>query len=482
MKKIIFVCFLSAACCLLPAFSFSQPCNNWLVTHQADIASTCNQNVMTMMHDALNRPYLYVANKEAGLKIYNISTIATPTLVATVPISLYDSLHVMSLSQDGNYVYLALGNTFAASKTGMAIVDVTIPTAPAVTDYWELAGSTSGAGIVKVEGNYAYLGGMLHGLLVLDISNKSNIVFVSQFIPNINWPVNNPSNPTMYNARGMEVKNSIVYLCYDAGGLRIINCTNKSAPKETGRWCNPVMYTPLNHPKAYNNLVLNGTLAYVAVDYAGMEVLDISDTSSISMTGWWNPYNAPSNNWFTSPSHANEIAYDSNCQRVFLSTGKSDMMAIDVSNSSAPDSCNFYGGVSNGIGTWGIGWYQQAVGFPQQLYLSYICTLGIPFASNWTGVKILTLNPCAPWGVEENDEAAFAIFPVPAQDKITVECKSTFRLSDIFIENLLGQKIHPPFRQSESKIEVNVSGLNSGCYFLKASIDGKEFSKKFTKE
>lgn len=478
MKKIIFVCFLSMAYCLLPAFSFSQPCNNWLVTHQADIASTCNQNVMTMMHDALNRPYLYVANKEAGLKIYNISVISTPSLVATVPISLYDSLHVMSLSQDGNYVYLALGNTFAASKTGMAIVDVTIPTAPAVTDYWELAGSTSGAGIVKVEGNYAYLGGMLHGLLVLDISNKSNIVFVSQFIPNINWPVNNPSNPTMYNARGMEVKNSIVYLCYDAGGIRIINCTNKSAPMETGHWCNPVMYTPLNHPKAYNNIVLNDTLAYVAVDYAGMEVLNIKDTGNITMTGWWNPYNSPSNNWFTSPSHANELAYDSNCERVYLSTGKSDMMVVDVSKPAAPDSCNYYGGVSNGIGTWGIAFYQAQY----SMALSYICTLGIPFASNWTGVKLLSVTPCNPWGIVETDDAGFSIFPVPTQDKITAEFKSNFSLFDIFIENLLGQKIHPAFRQSGSKIEVNVSGLKSGCYFLKASIDGKEFSKKFMKE
>lgn len=461
-----------------PFFLGAQTCTSWTLNHQADIPSTCNQITMTMNFDVMGRQYLYVANKEAGLKIYDISVISTPSLVATVPISQYDSLHVMNLFQVGNYLYLAIGNHFNTNQeSGMAIVDVTTPSSPVVTDFYKLASSTSGAGIVKVEGNYAYLGAMLDGLIVLDITNKSNIVFMSKYMPNINWPVNNPT-ATLYNARGMEVKNSIVYLCYDAGGIRIINCTNKSAPMETGHWCNPVMYTPLNHPKAYNNIVLNDTLAYVAVDYAGMEVLNIKDTGNITMTGWWNPYNSPSNNWFTSPSHANELAYDSNCERVYLSTGKSDMMVVDVSKPAAPDSCNYYGGVSNGIGTWGIAFNQAQY----SMALSYICTLGIPFASNWTGVKLLSVTPCNLWGIVETDDAGFSIFPVPTQDKITAEFKSNFSLFDIFIENLLGQKIHPAFRQSGSKIEVNVSGLKSGCYFLKASIDGKEFSKKFMKE
>jgi hypothetical protein len=36
-------------------------------------------------------------------------------------------------------------------------------------------------------------------------------------------------------------------------------------------------------------------------------------------------------------------------------------------------------GPSNGIGTWGVSLHDDRV------YLSYICTLGIPFPSNWTG-------------------------------------------------------------------------------------------------
>ena len=473
MKKFFLGFLLAFGYLLMPSVVFSQSCSSLGIAHQSDIASTCSFMTMTMMHDDLNRPYLYVANKEAGLKIYDISTIATPSLVATVPISAFGSLHVMNLSQSGNYLYLAIGNTFTgAQQGGMAIVDVTTPTAPVVTDSYLVPSSTSGSGIVKVEGNYAYLGAMKSGLQILDVTNKNNIQFVSQFMPNINWPVSSP-NPNLYNARGMEVKNSIVYLCFDAGGIRIINCTNKVAPKETGRWCNPVMYTPLDHPKAYNNIVLDDTLAYIAVDYAGMEVLNIKDTSNMKLAGWWNPYNSPSNNWFTSPSHANEIQYEKNCKRVFMSTGKSDMMVVDVSNPVLPDSCNFYGGVSNNIGTWGIGLY------PGQIYLSYICTAGIPFSSNWTGVKILTYNACTV-GVEEQSAETISVFPVPASNKITVVNVSG--ITQISLINPLGQVFYPPIKNSGNKIEADISGLPSGVYILKADAEGRIASKTFVKE
>lgn len=470
MKKLLPLLF----CVSIYFNANSQSCSSLNITYQSDIVSTCNFMVVTMLHDQNNLPYLYIANKEAGLKIYNISAIATPSLVATVPTTLYDTLEVMNVSQNGNYLFLALGNSFTnPQKGGMAIVDVTIPTAPVVTDFYVVPASNSGGGIVKVEGNYAYFGAMKSGLVVLDVTNKNNIQFVSQFVPGITFPpISNP-NPNYYNARGMEVKNSIVYLCYDGGGLRIINCTNKSVPVETGRWCNPVMYTPLDHPKAYNNIVLDDTLAYIAVDYAGMEVLNVSDTSNMTLEGWWNPYNAPNANWFGCNVHANEIQYEKNCKRIFISTGKSDMHVIDVSNPAQPDSCNFYGGVSNNLGTWGIGMWQN------EIYLSYICAV-IPFGSNLTQVTLLTYNSCTV-EIEEQETDEINIFPIPASDKITIESQYNLNFSNVTVINTLGQIFNPAFRQSGNKIEINVSELSAGFYFLKMNYDEKEVTKKFVK-
>jgi len=474
MNRISF--YLASICLFCLTKNNAQTCSSLNIQLQSNITSACNTMVMTMIHDQNNQPYLYVANKEGGLKVYNISTITSPTLVATIPTTQFDTLDVMNLSQQGNYLYLALGNTFTnPQKGGMAIIDVSTPSSPSVTDFYVVPSSSSGGGIAKAEGNYAYLGAMQSGLVILDITNKSNIQFVSQFIPSINFPPVTSPNPSLYNARGMEVKNSIVYLCYDAGGIRIINCVNKNTPTETGHWCNPAMYSPLNHPKAYNNIVLDDSLAYVAVDYAGMEVLNLADTSAISMTGWWNPYNSPNNNWFTSPSHTNEIVLEKNCKRVFMSTGKSDMIAVDVSDPTQPDSCNMYGGTANNIGTWGIGLWQN------QIYLSYICSV-IPFSSSLTQTTILTFNSC-PVGINEQEVNSFiSIYPNPFSEQAKLTSSINLNNAKIRIHNLQGQCVRTIDRVNGTEVTIVLEKLEAGVYFINIQTENNSITKRIVKQ
>lgn len=437
----------------------AQNCSNLNLQWQADIPSTCNQMVMTTLHDVNDLPYLYVANKEAGLTVYDISNITNPMLVASVPTTCFDGLHVMNLTQDGAYLYLALGNSFTSPQAaGMAIVNISDPFAPVVTDFYVVPNANSGGGIVKTEGDYAYLGAMQSGLVILNIADKNNIQFQSQLIPSISFPpVFNP-NPNLYNARGIVVKNSIVYLCYDAGGIRIINCTDKQAPVETGRWCNPAMYLPFNHPKAYNNCCLKDSLLFVAVDYAGMEVLNVADTANISLTGWWNPFNAPASNWFTSPVHANEIFYDEPCNLIFLSTGKTDLYVLDVSNPAWPDSCNYYGGVANDIGTWGISHWKN------EIYLSYICA-AIPFYSGWTGIKILTRNICFS-GIKQPLKLSLVFVPNPFSFKTTLNADRYLSDVAIIVYNDLGVKVEQISHFSGTTIELNRRHLPKGIYYV----------------
>lgn len=362
----------------------AQQCKEFSITQQSQITAACTAIPLTMQHDQQGLPYLYVANKEAGLKVYNIIDIKKPKLVATVSNRAFASLHVMNLTQDGSYLYLAIGNHFNNKQaSGMAIVDITDPVKPVFISYWTLPKSSGGSGIVKVQGSYAYLGAMGNGLIILDITDKKKIKFVSQFIPDINYPDPKPKK-SLYNARGMQVIDDLVYLCYDAGGLRIINTKDKTKPVETGRYSNPVMN---GKPRAYNNIVVENDLAYIAVDYCGMEILNVKDIANIKSVGWWNPYGCPTNNWFTSPVHANEIAYNKDCNLIFLSTGKSDLDIINVSDASNPVLCKEFGGPNNNMGTWGVSIYKDKV------FLSYTCAF-IPFASNWTGIKLLTYSNC----------------------------------------------------------------------------------------
>lgn len=433
--------------------SFAQPCNTLNFKLTAEIPSNCNTMTMNMLHDQNDRPFLYVANKEGGLNIFDIQNIQSPQWIAQIKTLQTDSLEVMAVAQQGLFLFLTLGNHFTnPQKAGMAIVNISNPGSPVVTDTYVLQGSGSGGGIIVIEGNYAYMGAMKSGLLVLDISNKSDIQLKGQLIPDINYPVKNP-NADLYNARGMAVKNGIVYLCYDAGGIRVINCSKPTQPVETGRFCNPAMYLPLNRARAYNNCVLNDTLLYVTVDYAGVEILSVKDTSKIRLLGWWNPYNAPNSNWFTSPSHTNELEADILNQHLFISTGKSDMIVLDVSNPADPDSCNTYGGISNDIGTWGISMYKN------HLFLSYICAL-IPFSSNWTGVKILEFNRLTD---QTQNFVAHTnhLYPNPVSDQLI--WNSSVEIAQIKVYNVQDQELMSIYTQGKEGA-IDVSQLNSGVF------------------
>ncbi len=463
---------------LIPIFLFlsnqivkSQGCSGFNIKKESEIASACAGISMTMMHDINGKAYLYVANKEAGLKIYDISTITLPTLVKTIPVTSLGNMDVMSLTQNGNYLYLALGNHFNTNQNaGMAIIDIIVPFDASVMDFWELPSSGGGSGVIKVEGNYAYLGAMKFGLMILNITDKSNIQLASKFVPDINYPTINP-NPNLYNARGMEVKNDIVYLCYDAGGIRIINVFDKAKPKETGHYSNPALN---GKPRAYNNLVLDDSLLYIAVDYCGLEILNVKDTAKIKMTGKWNPYNCPTNNWFTSPVHANEIQYNKACKTLFVSTGKSDMMVLNVSNPALPDSCNFYGGVLNDIGTWGVGLYQN------QIYLSYVCAV-IPFSSNWTGVKILTYTPCN-GSTKTYNSSGIELYPNPSKNLLTVQSGFDLSKSQISITNVLGQYVYPDISiVSINQASIDLTGLSDGIYFINIPHKDKDYTARIVK-
>ncbi len=471
----------TALLCSCIAFFFlpemrSQVCSGLNFQVLSEIPSDCGHMPLSLLHDQLDRPFLYVAQKEGGLRVLDISDPEEPNPTQGIEVSALGELHVMNLFQSGNYLYLALGNHFgtAAQSSGMAIVDVSIPASPMLLDVWISPGPEGGAGIVLVEGDYAYLGAMGNGLFILDVSNPNEIEFISDFVPDIFYPDPNPDS-AKFNARGMALRDQIVYLCYDAGGLRIINVSDKENPKETGRYANPALN---GLPRAYNNIQVAGELAYIAVDYCGMEVLDISDTSDITLHGWWNPWNCQTNplNWFSSPGHANEISYDPGCELIYLSTGKSDLHVLDVSDPSQPDSCNFFGGVSNLQGSWGLGRYKQ------ELYLTYICAV-IPFFSNWTGVKILSYDaPCTSATVEE-EPLPFSLAPNPAAGLLTLRGLPENTASKAEVFDLLGRRVptngHAEWNAGE--FSLNISGLSPGLYLLRVESGGKVYVAEFVK-
>lgn len=455
---------------LLPLTLGLQAADNALTLEfRYDIPSVCTEITMATRHDIAGRAILYVAAKEGGLKIYDIS--AAPTLLQTIKISALGGLHVMNLSQRGTNLYLALGNHLGTARqtAGMAIIDVANPSSAAVKALWIDQTSNSGGGAVETDGEYAYLGAMGSGLVILDISQQSTIEYVARIMPSRDFPVAK-SDSLKINARGIVVSGNIIYLCYDAGGVRVINVTDKKNPRETGRYSNPALNAK---PRAYNNAAQNGKYLYVTADYCGMEILDISDTSNISQVGWWNPWKCHTDDpfnlkWFGSAGHANEIALDTANNLAFLSTGKSDVYAVSVTNPAAPDSAGIYGGIDNGIGTWGISRSDN------EIYLTYICTLGIPFASNWTGVKTLRYTVGATAVESEISPSHEISLMCTNSGNLHIGMPDNYGRAEVIISNVIGQVFARYTLASGSGGTELPLPATSGVYVAVVSADGVE--------
>ena len=351
--------------------------------HQHDIPFALDGLPMTMTRDATKRPFLYVAAKEGGLRIYDVKD--TPKLVRTIPISELASMHVMSLTQVGNRIYLALGNHWGKrEKAGLAVVDATDPVKASVAGVWKDTAADGAGGAVVVSGRTAYLAAMGNGLIVLDVGQPSEMRVTARLLPELTFPDARPDRSKI-NARGLAQRKNLLLVCYDAGGVRVIDVADPQKPVEISRYSNPAMN---GRPRAYNNIVVNGSLAYVTVDYVGLEILDIANPRAIKLVSWWNPWNPKLDGWrwFSSPGHANELAFDARSKTVLMSGGRSDLVAVNVSDPQHPIPVGSIGEVDDTQATWGLSLHGDLV------YLSYIRTFGVPFRADWAGVKVFRLR------------------------------------------------------------------------------------------
>src|SRR5690606_25753748 len=118
--------------------------------------------------------------------------------------------------------------------------------------------------------------------------------------PDPSWPGIGGYPP---NARGVEIVGDILYLAFDAGGVRTIDISDPAAPVQIGQYVNPAQ-PPLT-PPAYNNIIIRSGLAYVTIDYCDLEILDINAPANMEQVHWSNPWNCLGLSWYGSDGHTN---------------------------------------------------------------------------------------------------------------------------------------------------------------------------------
>ena len=70
----------------------------------------------SLVADRNGKSYLYLAQKDDGLVVLDLAQGAGgPKAVAQLPIRAFGGLHAMNLVQDGDRLYVALGDLFAAT-------------------------------------------------------------------------------------------------------------------------------------------------------------------------------------------------------------------------------------------------------------------------------------------------------------------------------------------------------------------------------
>lgn len=419
----------------------------WL---HAQIPMPCGKLPMTMRFDVLQRPYLYVAQKTEGLTIYDLTDSSNVVRVAHVTATDLGG-SAISIEQRGAMLYIAVGDIFIKNQApGFAAVDVSNPVNPVVTLKKSDNRGVQGAGGIAVDNSIAYLAAMGSGLIIWSLPGQANDVH-TLFLPDRSFPEANPDT-SKYNVRGVVLREGIAYVAFDAGGFRMIDVSNAQHPFEIGRYSNPSFN---GRPRAYNNIALIGNLVFVTVDYCGMEILDVHDPNNIVQIGWWNPWGCPNNNWFTSTGHTNEIVVDSACGIAFISTGKSDMYAVDISNPQAPITAGTYGTTTDTTGTWGIARHGDKIA------LSYICTLGIPFASTWAGVKVLGYTTDCTVLVDEQT-SMLDIYPSPFTNSITIRPQHQTTYTALVVDMLGNVVVASGMVQGDQTIDLSSQPI--GCY------------------
>ena len=433
-------------------------------------------NPYTIQFDQLDRPYFYVANDNGGLRIFKNEASSFPIQIDQLFNSNWAFLKLMDVTQRGNYLYLALGSIFDlfAQDFGIAIVNIENPEAAFVTDYWKSTTPKEGSAVIKVQGNYAFLGAMGAGLHIFNISNPNQIQALNPFLPDIHFPVPNPNVFQEPNARGMAFKDDLIFLCNDAGGIRVIDISTITAPAEINKYINTEFLAET--AQAYNNIIIHNNLAYIATDYCGLEIIDVANPMDINQVGIWNPWqcNDAANYWQNSLGHTNQLSFlPAHEGEILIMNGNdSELIALDVSEPSKPILLDVFGETGDSLRTWGLGISEH------QIAAAYY-TSNAPWISKESKIKLFEWELTT----STNDIPSFeyTVFPNPSTGDLTISFNK--KINDrlvIRLINLLGNEIiTKELSLNDRSIQLDLSQWNlNGIYFLHSEFGDKQLVKK----
>lgn len=206
--------------------------------------------------------YLYIVNGANGLFIYDIQDPNSPSLVGSL-----SGAGVLEDSRDiyvsGSIAYIADGNTADGTDENIKLVDVSDPTNPFVlseiTAYTNVGNVSYNALGIFVRGKYAYVAADSEGLIIIDVTDRSNPTYVSQVAAGSN------------NAKKVYVEGTNAFVADGTNGMRIIDVSDPTIASLT----NTVTGSDIS------DVYVAGGYAFLAGDSSeGLIIVNVSDPTS----------------------------------------------------------------------------------------------------------------------------------------------------------------------------------------------------------
>ncbi len=99
---------------------------------------------------------------------------------------------------------------------------------------------------------------------------------------------------------------------------------------------------------------------------------------------------------------------------------------------------------------------------------------------NGAAVRLTIWEPTTSTGVKEALALNAKIYPVPANNFLTIDLNEKPKSGTVVISTILGTKVHQSNIESVSN-NIDIQLLNTGIYFVTIAVDGKTFTQKFIK-
>ncbi len=236
------------------------------------------------------------------LRIIPIQFILIALLFLTNCVLAQDSANVRRV---GNYVATSIANDvlfegqtayLCASGQGLVILNMT-GTTPVVVGSYD---TPSTASKVAIQSNLAFIADLYSGLQVVNIANPASPTHVAT------WCENNAISD-------VKVVGNRIYAA--GGGFHIFNIPTDTVLTRVG------YYTPSGG--VYNSVTINGTVAYLTADGAGIIILDLS-ASMPTLIGT-----------FDTPGYAKAAVLDPVLHRLYVADSYT-VRILDVTNPTTP--------------------------------------------------------------------------------------------------------------------------------------------------